>query len=41
MLKNKDILEVFKELNIDFSKFHLSNFITRINIELEHGVIDH
>ena len=40
MLKIKDILEVAQQLNIDFSKFSLSDFITGINIELEHGLID-
>ena len=40
MFKIKDILEVAQELNIDFSKFSLSDFITGINIELEHGTIE-
>ena len=40
MFKLKDILEVANKLNIDFSKFSLSDFITGINIELEHGLID-
>ena len=40
MFKLKDILEVTNELNIDFTKFSLSDFITGINIELEHGLID-
>lgn len=35
-----DIQKVAKYLNIDFSKFSLSDFITGINIELEHGLID-
>lgn len=39
MFKLKDILEVAKELNIDFTKFSLTDFITGINIELEHGLI--
>ena len=40
MFKIKDILEVAKILNIDFTKFSLSDFITGINIELEHGLIN-
>jgi hypothetical protein len=40
MFKLKDILEVANKLNIDFSKFSLSDFITGINIELEHGLIN-
>ena len=40
MFSIKDILEVANVLNIDFSKFSLSDFIRGINIELEHGLID-
>jgi hypothetical protein len=40
MFKIKDILDVAQELNIDFTKFSLNDFITGINIELEHGLID-
>lgn len=40
MFKLKDILDIADKLNIDFSKFSLSDFITGINIELEHGIID-
>ena len=40
MYKLKDILELANELNIDFTKFSLSDFITGINIELEHGLIN-
>ena len=40
MFKMKDILDVANQLNIDFSKFSLSDFITGINIELEHGLVD-
>jgi len=40
MYKLKNILKVAQELNIDFSKFSLTDFITGINIELEHGLID-
>jgi len=39
MFKLKDILKIASELNIDFTKFSLSDFITGINIELEHGLI--
>lgn len=40
MFKLKDILEVANKLKIDFTKFSLSDFITGINIELEHGLIN-
>lgn len=40
MFKLKDILEVAKILNINFTKFSLTDFITGINIELEHGLVD-
>lgn len=40
MFKLKDILKVANELEIDFTKFSLSDFITGINIELEHGLIN-
>lgn len=40
MFKIKDILDVAKELNIDFTKFSLNDFITGINIELEHGLVN-
>ena len=39
MFKIKDILDVADALNIDFTKFSLIDFITGINIELEHGLI--
>ena len=39
MFKIKDILAVANELNIDFTKFSLNDFIAGINIELEHGLI--
>ena len=35
-----DILNVAKKLNIDFSKFSLDDFITGLNIELEHGLVN-
>lgn len=40
MFKLKDIIDVANKLNIDFSKFSLSDFITGINIELEHGLVE-
>ena len=40
MLNITDILNVAKKLNIDFTKFSLDDFITGINIELEHGKIN-
>ena len=35
-----DILQVSKILNIDFTKFSLEDFITGINIEMEHGLVN-
>ena len=35
-----DILQVAKILNIDFTKFSLEDFITGINIEMEHGLVN-
>ena len=35
-----DILRVAKELNIDFIKFPLENFITGIKTEMEHGLVN-
>ena len=35
-----DILQVAKYLGIDFTKFSLTDFITGINIELEHGLVN-
>lgn len=40
MFTIKEILDVAEELNIDFSKFSLTDFITGINIELEHGLVE-
>ena len=36
----EDILNVASKLNIDFTKFPLEDFITGINIEFEHGLIN-
>ena len=40
MFQINDILMVAKLLNIDFTKFSLDDFITGINIELEHGTVN-
>ena len=40
MIDIEDILKVAKYLGIDFAKFSLEDFITGINIELEHGLIN-
>ena len=40
MFNLNDILSVAKKLKIDFTKFTLQDFITGINIELEHGLIN-
>ena len=40
MFSINDIMNVAKKLNIYFIKFSLSDFITGINIELEHGQVN-
>ena len=40
MFKIDDIMNVAKILNIDFTKFSLSDFVVGINIELEHGLVN-
>lgn len=35
-----DVIKVAKILNIDFTKFSLNDFITGINIEFEHGLVN-
>ena len=40
MFNINEILKVAKELNIDFTRFSLQDFITGINVELEHGLIN-
>ena len=40
MFSINEILRVARILNIDFTKFPLSDFITGINIELEHGLVN-
>lgn len=39
MYSEKDIKNIANKLNVDFSKFSLDDFITGINIELEHGLV--
>ena len=40
MFKVDDIMKTARMLNVDFNKIPLSDFITGINIELEHGVVN-
>ena len=40
MFNIEDVLKIAKYLGIDFTKFPLEDFITGINIELEHGRIN-
>ena len=40
MITLNNILKVAQELNIDFTKFSLNDFITGIQIELEHGTVN-
>ena len=40
MYSINDVLKVAKILNIDFTKFSLNDFITGINIEFEHGLVN-
>ena len=40
MFSINEILRVARILNIDFTKFPLSDFVTGINIELEHGLVN-
>ena len=40
MFKVEDIDRIAKKLNIDFSKFSKEDFLTGINIELEHGLVN-
>lgn len=39
MYTYNDIMNIAKKLNVDFSKFSIEDFITGINIELEHGTV--
>lgn len=40
MYTKKEAMEIAKRLHIDFSKFTLEDFLTGINIELEHGLVN-
>lgn len=40
MFQINDILNIAKNLNVDFTKFTIDDFITGINIELEHGKVN-
>ena len=40
MFTIEDVNKIAKELNIDFSKFSKNDFLTGLNIELEHGLIN-
>ena len=40
MFSKNDILSVAEELNVDFDVIPFSDFITGINIELEHGKVN-
>ena len=40
MFQINDILNIDKNLNVDFTKFTIDDFITGINIELEHGKVN-
>lgn len=39
MFNENDAMKVAEELGISFDKFTLSDFLTGLNIELEHGVV--
>jgi len=40
MFTMEDAISIAKKLNIDFSRFSKEDFLTGINIELEHGKVD-
>ena len=40
MFTMEDALNIARKLNIDFSKFSSDDFLTGLNIELEHGKIN-
>lgn len=40
MFDQKDVLNIAKKLDIKFDKFSKEDFLTGINIELEHGKIN-
>ncbi|MFV0250244.1 MAG: DUF5661 family protein [Bacilli bacterium] len=40
MFNEKDAVEISDKLNICFDKFKFNDFLTGLNIELEHGLIN-
>lgn len=40
MFDKNDAINIAEKLNIDFSKFSIEDFLTGINIELEHGLVN-
>ena len=40
MFSKNDAIYIAKKLNINFDKFSVNDFLTGINIELEHGLIN-
>lgn len=40
MFNIKDAVEIANKLNIKFEKFNIKDFLTGLNIELEHGTIN-
>lgn len=40
MFNIKDAVEIANKLNITFDKFNIKDFLTGLNIELEHGKIN-
>ena len=40
MYTYNDAIEIAKKLNVDFSKFTLDDFLTGLNIESEHGLVN-
>lgn len=40
MFKMEDAINIARKLNVDFSKFSKDDFLTGLNIELEHGRIN-
>lgn len=40
MFTMEDAIRIAEKLNIDFSKFSKEDFLTGLNIELEHGKVD-
>ena len=40
MFDIKDAVEIANKLNIRFNKFNIKDFLTGLNIELEHGKIN-